>query len=145
MFAPTVPSEPSPQNLHDVIPSIATSISLLGFNDRLVTSSSIPIVNLFLGCSLFKFSYIATISEGYGSLEPRPYLPPITLGTLSISLTALSTSKYKGSPIEPGSLVLSKTAIFLTDFGIVFNSLSMLKGLYNLTLISPTFSPLFLK
>ncbi|MBA8980579.1 hypothetical protein DFR98_000285 [Clostridium saccharobutylicum] len=51
LLAPTVPSEPNPQNLHDVIPSGVASICSSGFNDVFVTSSIIPIVNPFLGFS----------------------------------------------------------------------------------------------
>ncbi len=50
-------------------------------------------------------------------------------------------SMYNGSPIDPGSLVLSNTAIFLAVFGNTFNKYSGANGLYNLTLIIPTFSP----
>ena len=124
LLAPTVPSEPNPQNLQAVIPSGVTSIFCTSSKDVYVTSSSIPMVNLFFGLSLQRFSYTAAICDGYGSLEPNPNLPPTTTGASSISLTALSTSKYKGSPEAPGSFVLSSTAIFLTVLGISANNLS---------------------
>ena len=83
--------------------------------------------------------------DGVGSFEPNPNLPPTTCGALAFPAKHLNTSKYNGSPIEPGSLVLSKTAIFLTLEGITFKNLSIENGLYNLTLSKPTFSPLAFK
>jgi hypothetical protein len=56
LFAPTVPSEPSPQNLQAVVPSAATPIGAPISRDVLVTSSFIPIVNPFLGVVAFKLS-----------------------------------------------------------------------------------------
>ncbi|CAN4041371.1 hypothetical protein NBJODN_NBJODN_07055, partial [Dysosmobacter welbionis] len=43
-----------------------------------VTSSSMPMVKLFLGSSLARLSYTATIWPGVVSLEARPYRPPTT-------------------------------------------------------------------
>ena len=44
LFAPTVPSEPRPQNLQQVVPSgVVFGFSVIG-SERLVTSSVIPIV-----------------------------------------------------------------------------------------------------
>ena len=84
LFAPTVPSDPSPQNLQDVVPSLLASISI-GASDVLVTSSKIPIVKLFLGFSAFKFSNTPAICEGVGSFEPNPNLPPTTFIALPSS------------------------------------------------------------
>ena len=61
---------------------------------------------------------------------------------MSLFSNEATTSKYKGSPIEPGSLVLSKTAILLTDLGRASLNLLTSKGLYNLTLTKPYFVPL---
>ena len=49
---------------------------------------------------------------------------------ISLPFRMLHTSKYKGSPVEPASLVLSKTAIFLTDSGKTFKKYSLLNGRY---------------
>ena len=61
LFAPTVPSEPNPQNLHLIVPSIVVSISSFITRDLCVTSSLIPMVNLFFGLPSFKLSYTAFI------------------------------------------------------------------------------------
>src|SRR5574344_1822024 len=86
--------------------------------ERLVTSSVMERVNSFLGFSDHKFSYTARTSPGCTSLEPRPYLPPqMRQSSNSVPLTAATMSRYKGSPSPPGSLVLSRTAIFFTVLG----------------------------
>ena len=77
LLAPTVPSDPSPQNLQAVVPSLAASISITS-NEVLVTSSTIPIVNPFFGSSFFKFSNTPAMCDGVGSFEPNPNLPPTT-------------------------------------------------------------------
>ncbi len=51
LFAPTVPSEPRPQNLHEVVPAGAVSGHSTESSERFVTSSFMPIVNL--GFSVF--------------------------------------------------------------------------------------------
>ena len=56
---------------------------------------------------------------------------------------AATTSRYKGSPIEPGSFVLSKTVTRLTDFGKASLKRLTSNGLYNLTLTKPYLVPLF--
>ena len=56
LLAPTVPSDPNPQNLHAFVPSGVASMSSVATNDVFVTSSTIPIVNPFLGSSAFKFA-----------------------------------------------------------------------------------------
>ena len=56
---------------------------------------------------------------------------------------AATTSRYNGSPIEPGSFVLSKTVIRLTVFGNAALKRSTSNGLYNLTLTRPYFVPRF--
>ena len=62
--------------------------------------------------------------EGVNSLEPRPYLPPITFMPLTpFSSMEEHTSRYRGSPREPGSFVLSRTAIFFAEAGIAVSAL----------------------
>ena len=56
LLAPTVPSDPNPQNLQALVPSGVVSMSPTGSNEVLVTSSTIDKVNPFLASSLFKFS-----------------------------------------------------------------------------------------
>ena len=113
LLAPTVPSAPRPQNLHDTVPSAAVSGFDKALIERFVTSSSIETVNLCLGSFDARLSNTATISPGCVSFEPSPYLPPIIF--MSVSASASAISRYRGSPIEPGSLHLSRTAILLTD------------------------------
>ena len=75
LLAPTVPSAPSPQNLQFTVP---LGVVIRGFpisNERCVTSSLIPTVNLCFSV----FSYTATICAGVVSLELKPYLPLIIL------------------------------------------------------------------
>ena len=55
LFAPTVPSDPNPQNLQAVVPAGVASISSVTSNEVFVTSSTIPIVNPFFGSSFAKF------------------------------------------------------------------------------------------
>ena len=76
LFAPTVPSPPSPQNLHWTSPSGVASISSSIDNDVFVTSSIIPTVKLFLGSFDLRLSKTALTIDGVKSFEPRPYLPP---------------------------------------------------------------------
>ena len=126
LFAPTVPSEPSPQNLQAVVPSGAVSGLSVISSERFVTSSVIPIVNL--GFSVFLNT--AIICSGVVSFEPRPYLPENTGTSLNFEpLIAATTSRKSGSPSEPGSFVLSRTEILLTESGIASTSLSATKGL----------------
>ncbi|MNF14003.1 hypothetical protein D3C80_2160490 [compost metagenome] len=56
LLAPTVPSDPNPQNLQAVVPTGVASISSVTSSDKLVTSSTIPIVNPFLGSAFAKFA-----------------------------------------------------------------------------------------
>ena len=65
--------------------------------------------------------------DGVNSLDAKPYLPPITL--MSFPANAATTSKYKGSPIEPGSLVLSIVTTLLTLAGRTALNLSTSNGL----------------
>ncbi len=105
-----------------------------------------PIVNSRFGEDLSISSKIAFTIPGVNSFDDSPYLPPITRGRAvnllptSVSLREASISKNKGSPKEPGSFVLSKTAIFLVLRGrasiIAFTG----KGRYNLTAKTPIFA-----
>ena len=52
---------------------------------------------------------------------------------------------YSGSPMEPGSLVRSSTAIFFTVSGRAATNFSVTKGRYRRTFTRPTFSPLALR
>lgn len=56
LLAPTVPSDPNPQNLQAVVPSGVASISSVTSNEVFVTSSTIPIVNPFFGASCAKLA-----------------------------------------------------------------------------------------
>ena len=60
---------------------------------------------------------------------------------MSLFSSAATTSKYKGSPIEPGSFVLSRTTILSVDFGNAALNLLTSNGLYNLTLTKPYLVP----
>ena len=71
LLAPTVPSEPRPHSLQQVQSEAVSSSGSLG-NDRKVTSSSMPMVKLFLGSGAARFSYTARIWAGVVSLEARP-------------------------------------------------------------------------
>ena len=118
LFAPTVPSPPFPQKIQRVVcPSEITKL-LSTSRDVLVTSSIIPTVKWFFGSSLAKLSNTDFIWAGLVSFCPSPYLPAIIFGFLSESEKDSNTSKYRGSPAEPFSFVLSKTAILSTVFGI---------------------------
>ena len=68
LLAPTVPSAPRPQNLQLIVPSGVVTSGLPVSNDRFVTSSTIPSVNLGFSSLL----YTATICAGVVSLEPNP-------------------------------------------------------------------------
>ena len=73
LLAPTVPSPPRPQNLHSTVPLAAViGAGLTSGSERFVTSSTIPIVNLFLGASFSNSLYTANTDEGGVSLEPKP-------------------------------------------------------------------------
>ena len=61
------------------------------------------------------------------------------------SLSAATTSRYSGSPIAPGSFVLSRTEIFLTVSGIASIRACAQNGLYRRTFTTPTFSPAFIR
>ena len=84
LLAPTVPSDPNPQNLQAVVPSGVASMSSVTSNEVWVTSSVIPIVNPSFGVSNAKLAYTAAIWPGFGSLEPKPNLPPTITGASAL-------------------------------------------------------------
>ena len=53
LFAPTVPSEPRPQNLQEVVPFGVVSGLSVTSSERFVTSSLIESVNSVFGCGAF--------------------------------------------------------------------------------------------
>ncbi len=67
---------------------------------------------------------------GVNSLEDSPYRPPMILGREAdhCSTMAETTSRYSGSPDEPGSLVRSRTAIDLAVVGRADTKLEMSNG-----------------
>ena len=56
---------------------------------------------------------------------------------IDVLVNAAQTSKYKGSPTLPCSLVLSNTATDLTLFGNALRRYSWLNGLYKWTSTKP--------
>jgi hypothetical protein len=94
-------------------------------------------VKLFFGSFIERLEKTAAICEGTVSFEPNPYLPPTIIGAFLSPLYAATTSRYRGSPVAPGSFALSRTAILLTVFGKAFRKCLMEKGLYNLTFNKP--------
>jgi hypothetical protein len=72
LFAPTVPSDPRPQNLHWIVPFGETSISDGTGIDSFVTSSSMPTVKPFFGSFDFRLSTTAFAMPGVKSFDPRP-------------------------------------------------------------------------
>ena len=130
LFALTVPSAPKPKN-KPRNKCCFSKLNVLSYKRLVfVISSSMPIVNPFLGFAFVNASKIAFTIPGLNSLEANPYLPPTTFGRLPSqpACNALITSIYKGSPIAPVSLHLSNTAICFTEFGIAFTKCAMEKG-----------------
>ncbi len=72
LFAPTVPSEPSPKKIARTVS--AGSMSRLASNGRLVpeTSSSMPIVNRRRGRSSLSSSKMPATIPGVNSFDERP-------------------------------------------------------------------------
>ncbi len=71
-LAPTVPSEPKPQNLQLIVSSgVISSFSVSG-KEVLETSSTIPIVKLSFGFLSARFSNTDMMCEGRVSFEPNP-------------------------------------------------------------------------
>ena len=65
----------------------------------------------------------------------------MTLAGRPASARAFTTSRYSGSPADPGSLVRSSTAIFVAVSGSAAAKCSTLNGRYSRTFSTPTFSP----
>ena len=61
LLAPTVPSDPNPQNLHAVVPTGVVSTFSPASNEVNVTSSTIANVNPSFGSALAKLSYTPII------------------------------------------------------------------------------------
>ena len=86
---------------------------------------------------------------GRNSFDDRPYRPPITCGDCSNGAASVSiaswrvaiTSSSSGSPVAPGSLVRSSTAIDRTVGGNARTKCSAGNGRYRRTFNSPTRSP----
>ena len=72
LLAPTVPSDPNPQNLHLTVPGVKTLNSSSTGIEVFVTSSSIPTVKLFLASSFLRLSNIALMCVGVTSFEANP-------------------------------------------------------------------------
>ena len=146
LFAPTVPSEPSPKNNARTVP--AGSMSSAGSYGRLVpvTSSVMPIVNRGRGRSAASSAKIPATMPGVNSFDDSPYRPPITSGMTGrspaacASASAASTSRNSGSPSEPGSLVRSSTASRRALAGIAASTAAAGKGRNSRTWTTPTFS-----
>ena len=108
------------------------------------TSSLMPMVKWFLGSGRSNSSNTAFTIAGSNSLLDNPYRPPRIRGiSLLLSTKAVTTSKYKGSPVLPGSLVLSRTATFLTVSGRASIKWEIEKGRNKRTMTAPIFSPFF--
>ena len=80
LLAPTVPSEPSPQNLQLVIEGVWRIKSFISGKEVWFTSSSIPTVKLSFGFAIDKFSKIAYTCAGVTSFPPTPQRPPTMTG-----------------------------------------------------------------
>ena len=146
LFAPTVPSEPSPQILQAFISVTGVNLHPPHGRDVLVTSSLIPSVKRFFGWSCFRFSNTCRIMLGSVSLDPRPKRPPIIIGAAQPCCSnALQTSRNNGSPIDPGSFVRSNTATRFTVFGTFSIKCFTENGRYRCTLTKPVFSPFAFK
>ena len=72
LLAPTVPSDPRPQNLQETVPGLSVSgCSGMG-RLRPVTSSVMPMVKPFFGSAASSSRYTARICPGSVSLLERP-------------------------------------------------------------------------
>ncbi|OPZ37265.1 MAG: hypothetical protein BWY99_01901 [Synergistetes bacterium ADurb.BinA166] len=72
LFAPTVPSEPSPQNLQRIVPSGAAAMCSWTGRDVWVTSSTMLMVKRSLGWKSLRLSNTDLMWVGVVSFEPRP-------------------------------------------------------------------------
>jgi hypothetical protein len=147
LLAPTVPSEPRPKKTALVVASgVMSSVGSYRMLEP-PTSSVMPTVNRRRGCSRSSSSKIPATIPGVNSLDDRPYRPPTTRGSsgsspsMCDSATAVATSRKSGSPLEPGSLVRSSTAIRRTVAGRASSSCRDGNGRNSLTCNTPTRSP----
>ena len=72
LLAPTVPSDPRPQNFRLLMSlGVVSGSSVMG---RLlwVTSSTMPIVKPWMGCAAVRFRKAESTAPGVVSLLPRP-------------------------------------------------------------------------
>ena len=141
LLAPTVPSEPRPQNLQDTVS--ADSVTRGSWTSRLrcVTSSLTPMVNRCFPFSSFMLSNTALIWAGVTSRPARPYRPPYTSGAFSRLASAAQVSRYTAPAMAPGSRDRSMAAIFFTVLGSAFRKYWMSKGRNRWICSNPTFSP----
>ena len=147
LFAPTVPSDPSPKNTARTVSG--DSMSNVESYGRLVppTSSVMPTVNRDRGCVAASSANTPATMPGVNSLDPSPYRPPTTVGSTGrvplpcASASAVSTSRNSGSPSEPGSLVRSSTAIRRTVSGSAASTAGAGTGRYSRICSTPTRSP----
>jgi hypothetical protein len=72
LFAPTVPSAPSPKKTARTDPAGSASNDSSTFSDSPVTSSTIPTVKCCLGAGRSSSSKTALTIAGVNSLEPSP-------------------------------------------------------------------------
>ena len=72
LLAPTVPSEPRPQNLQLTVSPDSVMRGSSTFRLRWVTSSTTPMVNICRGSSEAMLSNTALIWAGVTSLEAKP-------------------------------------------------------------------------
>ena len=94
LFAPTVPSDPKPQNLHEVVSLGVVSGLSFTSRERFVTSSTNPIVKRRFGKFEDMLLYTAMMSPGSVSFELRPYLPVYTgIDENFVPANAAKTSK----------------------------------------------------
>ena len=111
------------------------------------TSSVMPMVNRGRGRSRASSANTPATMPGVNSFDPRPYRPPITVGSTArspaecASASADSTSRNSGSPSEPGSLVRSSTATRRAVAGNAASSAPVGNGRYRRTCSTPTRSP----
>ena len=117
LFAPTVPSAPSPQNTACTA-RVGTVNERSTSSDRPVTSSRMPTVNVGRGVGVASSSSTALAIAGVNSLDDRPYRPPMTSGIAAVrprrrsaAARQVVTSWHSGSAGAPGSLVRSRTAM----------------------------------
>ena len=144
LLAPTVPSVPSPQKRHCLVPGGIVSTSAPTGSEVCVTSSLMPTTKLCLGCFALRFSKVAITCLGVNSFDARPYCPPTMFLRASPAAKAYEadTSRKRGMPTAPSSRVRSRTVMSLTLSGTAARKASASHGRYSRTLRRPVRSPL---